>query len=102
MRSSTRAALAAVLIASPVGIAHAGQRQAGWTDWGGGYLRGPDSASTTIATSGAGANKPAPIVIPTPPVQEPRTDWGGGYFRGPDSASTTIATSGAGTAKPNN
>ena len=28
------------------------------TDWGGGYLRGPDSASTTAATSGAGTPKP--------------------------------------------
>lgn len=28
------------------------------TDWGGGYLRGPDSASTTVATSGAGTPKP--------------------------------------------
>lgn len=31
---------------------------ASMTDWGGGYLRGPDSASTTPATSGAGTPKP--------------------------------------------
>lgn len=30
----------------------------GLTDWGGGYLRGGDSASTTAATSGAGTPKP--------------------------------------------
>ena len=72
------------------------------TDWGGGYLRGPDSASTTVATSGAGTAQPAPVVIPAAPVNVPLTDWGGGYLRGPDSASTTVATSGAGAPKPNN
>ena len=30
----------------------------GLTDWGGGYLRGGDSASVTPATSGAGTPKP--------------------------------------------
>lgn len=92
-------ALVVVLLASPLSVVQAqGSQQ--WTDWGGGYLRGPDSASTTVATSGAGANRPAPIAIPAAPVNVPLTDWGGGYLRGPDSATTTIATSGAGAPKP--
>lgn len=80
--------------------AHAQVGQIQWTDWGGGYLRGPDSASTTVATSGGGANKPAAIAVPAAPADVPLTDWGGGYLRGPDSASTTPATSGAGPRKP--
>ena len=78
------------------------QAKATVTDWGGGYLRGQDSASTTVATSGAGTAKPTSITPPPAPVSAPTTDWGGGYLRGPDSASTTVATSGAGTPKPAN
>lgn len=72
------------------------------TNWGGGYFRGGDSASVTVATSGAGT-APLPLVTPAPaPATMPMTDWGGGYWRGADSASTTVATSGAGSPKPNN
>ncbi|MGZ5925286.1 MAG: hypothetical protein ACXWLJ_01315 [Rhizomicrobium sp.] len=88
---------AGILFFSPV-AAH--QARAQWTDWGGGYVRGPDSASATSATSGAGAKTPAPVTAPSPPANVPLTDWGGGYLRGGDSASTTVATSGAGNAKP--
>jgi hypothetical protein len=102
MRIAARAALAFALVGSVPTLAHAQARQTGWTDWGGGYLRGPDSASITVATSGAGANKPATAAVPAPPAEQRLTDWGGGYFRGPDSASTTVATSGAGSPKPNN
>jgi hypothetical protein len=97
MRIASKLMLGLIVLSQPV-CAQTGKSQT--TDWGGGYLRGPDSASTTVATSGAGANKPAPLVIPTAPANVPMTDWGGGYWRGPDSASTTIATSGAGTPKP--
>lgn len=96
---SLKRAFACMLLAG-VTVVRAQSSPGNVTDWGGGYLRGPDSASVTIATSGAGSNKPAPIVVPPAPANVPMTDWGGGYLRGPDSASTTVATSGAGTPKP--
>lgn len=97
-----RSTLVLVLLACP-GLAHA-QPAAVSIDWGGGYLRGPDPALTTVATSGAGTPAPAvaPAAAPPSPVAVPPTDWGGGYLRGPDPALTTVATSGAGTPKPGN
>ena len=97
MVGQSKCALLALALAGPAASA----QQAQWTDWGGGYVRGPDSASTTAATSGAGSPKPAAVAVTAPPPNVPMTDWGGGYLRGPDSASTTVATSGAGTPKPN-
>ncbi|NIJ08548.1 hypothetical protein FHS31_002169 [Sphingomonas vulcanisoli] len=94
--------LAALVLAGAAVPGNAQTSAGAWTDWGGGYVRGPDSASTTVATSGAGSAKPAPTIVPQAPANVPMTDWGGGYLRGPDSASTTVATSGAGTPKPNN
>ena len=40
------------------GTTRPGPVDASMTDWGGGYLRGPDSASITPATSGAGTPRP--------------------------------------------
>ena len=94
-----RLSLAMAILPAAAAV-HAQVTPGQWTDWGGGYLRGPDSASITVANSGAGTNKQAPVVPQTVVVKEvPMTDWGGGYLRGPDSASTTVANSGAGTPK---
>lgn len=98
MRIRSGPVLLLILLASSMSAVCA-QETPQWTDWGGGYLRGPDSASTTVATSGGGT-PPATVSIPPAPVEAPKTDWGGGYLRGPDSASTTVATSGAGGTKP--
>ena len=64
-------------------------------DWGGGYFKGGDPASSTVATSGAAQRDKAAKAAPAPTAAPPRTDWGGGYFKGGDSASNTPATSGA-------
>lgn len=99
MHSRLKLALSLAVMAASNAAAHAQRQQ--WTDWGGGYLRGPDSASITVATSGGGPAKPAATPLPAAPTGGPMTDWGGGYLRGSDSASTTVATSGAGAPKPN-
>ncbi len=104
MKHSTLGALSIGTLLAICAPWAAAQQPANVVDWGGGYVKGGDSASVTPATSGAVQRKvpekpKAPQAAPKA-TQEKLTDWGGGYFKGGDSASITPATSGAGTKAP--